>query len=136
VVPALYAAASGINIRRATLRRWPWRVISLGGGAVAAPKTDWQSLQTLKNKFLDSRSEAEVKDWQQAVLTTFHGRAVMTRGDVIAVGRDRLKATHIVLAAGALPRRCNIPGAEHVCDSEHFLNLPDLSNQLVFIGDG
>ena len=108
----------------------------VGRGIVAAPKTDWQSLQTLKNEFLDGRSEAEVKDWQQAGVTTFHGRAVMTGEDEVTVGHDRLKAKHIVLATGAMPRRSNIPGAEHVCDSEHFLNLPDLPNRIVFIGGG
>ena len=46
----------------------------VGRGIVAGPKTDWQSLQALKNEFLDGRSEAEVKDWQEAGVTTFHGR--------------------------------------------------------------
>ncbi len=37
-------------------------------------------------------SNAEAKSWQQAGVTTFHGRAVMSGGDVITVGQDRLKA--------------------------------------------
>ena len=108
----------------------------VGRGIVAAPKADWQSLQTLKNEFLDGRSEAEVKNWQQAGVTTLHGRAAMTAEDEITVGHDRLKTQHIVLATGARPRRSDIPGAEHVNDSEHFLNLPDLPNRIVFIGGG
>jgi len=108
----------------------------VGRGIVAAPKTDWQSLQTLKNAFLDGRSEVEVKNWQKAGVTTFHGRAVMTGEDEVTVGHDRLKAQHIVLATGATPQRTSIPGAEHVCDSEHFLNLPDLPKRIVFIGGG
>ena len=108
----------------------------VGRGIVAAPKTDWQSLQILKNAFLDGRSEAEVKNWQQAGVTTFHGRAIMTGEDEVTVDRDRLKAQHIVLATGATPRRSDIPGAEYLFDSEHFLNLPDLPNRIVFIGGG
>ncbi|NNL41575.1 MAG: NAD(P)/FAD-dependent oxidoreductase [Desulfobacterales bacterium] len=108
----------------------------VGRGIVAAPKTDWHSLQTLKNAFLDGRSEVEVKNWQKAGVATFHGRAVMTGEDEITVGHDQLKAQHIVLAAGATPRRTNIPGAEHVCDSEHFLNLPNLPDRIVFVGGG
>ena len=108
----------------------------VGRGILAAPKTDWQSLQTLKNEFLEGRSEAEINNWQQAGVTTFNGRAVMTGEDEITVGHDRLKAQHIVLATGATPRRSDIPGTEHVCDSEYFLNMADLPNRIVFIGGG
>jgi len=108
----------------------------VGRGIETAPKTDWQSLQTLKNAFLDGRSEAEVKNWQQAGVTTFHGNAVMTAEDEITVGHDRLKARQIVLATGATPRCPDISGAEHVNDSECFLNLSHLPNRIVFIGGG
>ncbi len=108
----------------------------VGRGIKTAPKTDWQSLQALKNTFLNGRSEADVKNWQQAGVTTYHGRAVMTDEDEIKVGHDRLRAKHIVLATGATPRSLEIQGAEHVNDSEHFLNLPVLPNRIVFIGGG
>ena len=108
----------------------------VGRGIVAGPKTDWQSLQALKNAFLDGRSEAEVKGWQEAGVTPFRGRAVMSGEDEVTVGHDRLKAHHIVLATGATPRRSEISGAEHIRDSEHFLNLPNLPSRIVFIGGG
>ena len=108
----------------------------VGRGIVAGPKTDWQSLQALKNEFLDGLSEAEVKDWQEAGVTTFHGRAVMSGEDEVTVGHDRLNAQHIVLATGSTPLRSEIPGGEHIRDSEHFLNLPDLPSRIVFIGGG
>jgi len=108
----------------------------VGRGIMAGPKTDWQSLQSLKNAFLDGQSEAEVKNWQEAGVTTFHGRAVMSSENEVTVANNRLKAQHIVLATGANPRRSEIPGAEHVHDSEYFLNLPDLPNRIVFIGGG
>ncbi len=108
----------------------------VGRGIKTAPKTDWQSLQALKNTFLSGRSEADVKTWRQAGVTTFHGRAVMTGEDEITVGHDRLNAQHIVLATGATPRHLDIQGAEHVKNSEHFLNLPVLLNRIVFIGGG
>ena len=107
-----------------------------GRGIVAGPKTDWQSLQALKNAFLEGQSEAEVKNWQEAGVATFHGQAVMSGEDEVTVGHDRLKGQNIVLATGAIPRRVEIPGAEYVRDSEHFLNLPDLPNRILFIGGG
>ena len=105
-------------------------------GILAAPKTDWQSLQALKNEFLEGRSEAEAKNWQREGVATFHGRAVITGKDEITVGEDRLKADHIILATGARPRLSDIPGAEHINDSEHFLNMADLPSRIVFIGGG
>ena len=108
----------------------------VGRVIVAAPKTDWYSLQIFKNSFLDGLSKGEVKGWQDTEVTNFNSRAVMTGEDEVTVGHDRLKAKHIVLATGATPRHSEIPGTENIHDSEHFLNLPDLPKRIVFIGGG
>ncbi len=100
----------------------------VGRGIKTAPKTDWQSLQALKNAFLNGRSEADVKNWQQMGVTAFHGRAVMTGEDENSVGNDRLKAKHIVLATGATPRCLDIPGTKYVNDSDHYIWWLPLSN--------
>ena len=107
-----------------------------GKGIAGKPETDWQSLQALKNAFLEGQSEGEVKRWQEAGVTTFRGRAVMSGENEVTVDQKRLTAQHIVLATGATPRRTEIPGSEHVHDSEYFLNLPDLPNRILFIGGG
>ena len=108
----------------------------VGQGIVAGSKTDWQSLQALKNAFLDGKPEAEVKNWKKAGVATFHGRAVMTGKNEVTVQNDRLKARFVVLATGAIPRQSEIPGANHIHDSEYFLDLPDLPKRIVFIGGG
>ncbi|MBN2059070.1 MAG: NAD(P)/FAD-dependent oxidoreductase, partial [Deltaproteobacteria bacterium] len=108
----------------------------VGRGIVSRPKTDWRALQALKNEFLDGRSEADLRDWKEAGVRTFHGRAVMTGEDEVTIGHDRLRARHIVLATGAKPRRSEIPGSRHIHDSEYFLNMPDIPNRILFIGGG
>ncbi len=108
----------------------------VGRGIVSRPETDWKALQALKNEFVDGISEADLERWKEAGVATFHGRAVMTGEDEVTVGRDRLKARHIVLATGAVPRHTDIPGSNNIHDSEYFLNLPDIPNRILFIGGG
>ncbi len=108
----------------------------LGRGIDGSAKTNWKALQALKNEFLEGRSEGEVKDWQEAGVATFHGHATLTAQNEVTVGDDRLTAKHIVLATGAQPRRADIPGAEHIQDSEGFLNLAELPKRVTFIGGG
>ena len=108
----------------------------LGRGIDGTPKTNWKALQSLKGEFLEGRSEGEVKDWQEAGVATFHGHASMTAENEVRVGEDRLKASHIVLATGATPRRADIPGADLIQDSEAFLDLPELPKRVTFIGGG
>ncbi len=108
----------------------------VGRGIVSRPKTDWKALQALKNEFLDGLSEADLKRWKEAGVTTFQGRAVMTNEDEVTIDHDRLKARYIVLATGATPRRSEIPGNRYIHDSEYFLNLPDIPNRILFIGGG
>ncbi len=108
----------------------------VGRGIAAPPVANWGQLQGLKNQFLEGRSEDEVKDWQEGGVATFHGRANMVGPNEISVGEDRLRSEHIVLATGAVPRRSEFPGSEWVQDSEHFLNLPELPERIVFLGGG
>ena len=107
-----------------------------GIGLTDAPRTDWAALQKLKNEFLDGISEEEVEDFNEAGIATFAGRATFVAEDELAVGEERLKATNIVIATGAVPRRSDIPGTELAHDSEYFLNLPRLPKRIVFIGGG
>jgi glutathione reductase (NADPH) len=60
----------------------------------------------------------------------------MTGPDALAVGDDLLRARHIVLATGAVPRSLDIPGAGHIRGSEDFLNLSRLPERIIFIGGG
>ncbi len=109
----------------------------LGGiGLQGAVRTDWAALQKLKNDFLDGIPEGEAESFEKAGVKTFFGKARLAGPDQVAVGGETLKADHIVLATGAVPRRSNIPGIEHTRDSEYFLNLSELPERVVFIGGG
>jgi glutathione reductase (NADPH) len=108
----------------------------VGKGISTPPQTDWKALQALKNEFLNGRSENEVKDWQEAGVSTFHGSAKFTGPNKLMVENNHLSAHHIVLATGATPRRSEFPGNEHIKVSNDFLELPDLPPRIIFIGGG
>lgn len=109
----------------------------LGNGVDNDPQTNWADLQKLKNAFLDGIPEGEVKEFQEAGIATFFGKARFAASDEIEIdGKERLKAKNIVLATGATPRVSKIPGSEHAKDSEHFLNMSTLPKRILFVGGG
>jgi glutathione reductase (NADPH) len=107
-----------------------------GKGIESAARSNWQALQALKGEFLEGRSDGELKDWKEAGVTTFNGHALLSGENEVTIGEDRLRASHIILATGATPRKADIPGSDLVHDSEHFLNLPELPKRITFIGGG
>lgn len=108
----------------------------VGRGIKNPAHTDWKALQALKNQFLEGRSEADVRQWQKKGVTTLHGKAVLTGPETVRINDQQVTADTIILATGALPRANTLPGAEHIQDSEYFLNLSDLPKRLLFIGGG
>ncbi len=105
-------------------------------GLTEAPRTDWNSLQALKNAFIEGIPEGEVEEFEKAGVKTFKGRAILVGPNSITVGNEQLDATNIVLATGASPRKSNLPGSEFVKDSEYFLNMTDLPKRILFVGGG
>ncbi|QJB57048.1 NAD(P)/FAD-dependent oxidoreductase [Pseudodesulfovibrio sp. zrk46] len=108
----------------------------LGRGIEGQAKTDWAALQELKNAFLEGRSEADQAHWEKSGVTTFNGKARMIADDQIEVGGQTIKGRKIVLATGALPNALSIEGAEHVRDSEYFLDMQSLPERVLFVGGG
>lgn len=106
-------------------------------GVVGELNSDWAALQAHKNAFTDKVPDGTQSGFEEAGAMVFRGSARMTSPEHVTVGQDVvLKATNIVLATGALPRRTEIPGSRFIVDSEHFLSLAELPQRLVFVGGG
>ncbi|MGE4192851.1 MAG: NAD(P)/FAD-dependent oxidoreductase [Pseudodesulfovibrio sp.] len=98
---------------------------------------DWPALMRFKHSSIDPISDAVFRSFERRGAATFHGAARFTGPDTLEVeGHGSIGADHIVVAAGAVPRRLDVPGEELLLTSDDFLDLDPLPESLIFIGGG
>ena len=105
-------------------------------GIKEIPEIDWQALIRSKRAFTDDVPEQTKKGFQNAGMSTIHGRARFVGGNRLRAGDQDIAAKHIVIAAGARPRSLNIPGENTLTTSEDFMNLSSLPAEILFVGGG
>ncbi|MBB4518633.1 dihydrolipoyl dehydrogenase family protein [Paraburkholderia fungorum] len=103
---------------------------------VEKPSIAWQELISFKRSFTDPVPAMKEKNFASNGIDFYHGSAEFCGPNTLSVGNERLEARFIVLAAGAVPKPLNIPGAEHVIDSTRFLELEQLPKRIAFLGGG
>ncbi len=119
----------------------PAEAVDFGGrmqgyGVDAKIKVVWPDLMAFKKSFISGYSERFEKGLREAGMETLHGTARFVSEDRIEVGGKIIKAAHVLIAAGAKPRRLGIPGEQYVTDSEGFLEMDNLPKSIVFLGGG
>jgi glutathione reductase (NADPH) len=97
---------------------------------------DWPELMRFKRTETEPAPAFFEENFAQAGIDAFHGRARFVGPGVVAVGDERLQATHVLVATGAKAADLPFPGQEHLTLSETFLELDALPGQLIFIGGG
>ena len=113
------------------------RAHMLEGLGVAGRTTfDWEAMQRNKNAFLDGYSEETIEDLEADGVTVLRGRAAFVNESTIEVDGGRYSAEHFIVAAGSRPRRLDAPASDLVVDSSGFLDLPELPDDIIFIGGG
>jgi glutathione reductase (NADPH) len=99
-------------------------------------RLDWHELMQFKRSFTGPVPRVREEGFVQAGIAVFHGRAQFVGRTAMRVNDDVLEGRHILIAAGAKPRKLNIAGEEHVTTSDQFLELEVLPRRIVFIGGG
>lgn len=114
------------------------RVRDMAGHGVAGNlRVDWASLMRFKHSVIDPISDKVFDSFHGRGVTTVHGEARFTGPDTVEVeGLGTLSARHIVVAAGAVPRKLDIPGEELLMTSDEFLDMETLPESMLFIGGG
>ncbi|MEA5076560.1 MAG: NAD(P)/FAD-dependent oxidoreductase [Coriobacteriia bacterium] len=107
-----------------------------GNGLAGELGLDWPALMTFKRTFTEPVPE-RIESWLAGIgVAPLHGPARFVSADVIEVDGVRYSADRFVVAPGAIPRPLDIPGEEHVLDSEGFMAADHVGERVVFIGGG
>lgn len=107
-----------------------------GNGVEGELRIDWPSLMAFKRSFTEPVPE-RIEEWLSGSgVTLLHGRARFDGADVLEIGGVPYSADRIIVATGAIPRRLDIPGEEHVVDSEEFMAAERIGPRVVFVGGG
>jgi dihydrolipoamide dehydrogenase len=109
------------------------------GISAEAPAVDFSVSQARKQKVVDQLWKGLQGLMKRRKITTVHGTGQLAPGRTVKVSDGtELKGTHVVLAAGSVPR--TIPGFEldgrYVLTSDEFLMLDKLPSSAVVIGGG
>jgi glutathione reductase (NADPH) len=107
-----------------------------GKGIEQEVTIDWKELQTFKDTFIDAVPAATEKALKKAGIEMYHQSPVFLDDHTLSVEGKTVKAEKIVIASGMKPLELKIPGREHLLTSEDFLNLPELPEEIVFVGAG
>ncbi len=99
-------------------------------------KIDWPALMQFKRTFTQPVPADRERQFSQAGIVVFHGRARFTDKTTVQVGDDTLKGRYVLVAAGARPATLGIDGEEHLTTSEEFLELDVLPPRILFVGGG
>ncbi len=99
-------------------------------------KLDWGKLMDHKNKILGELPQTMEQNLKKAGVEIIRGEARFVDAHTVEVDSTNYTAETIVIAAGQRPAELNIPGEELLKTSNEFLYLPELPNEIVFIGAG
>ncbi|MCL9660762.1 NAD(P)/FAD-dependent oxidoreductase [Paenibacillus hunanensis] len=107
-----------------------------GKGMDVTAMIDWSDLMAFKRTFTEPMPEAHEQKLQEAGIHTLHGQAHFTGKQTIELNGQQLTGRYILIATGAEPAPLSIPGEEHMTNSDGFLGLEHLPEQIVFVGGG
>jgi len=110
----------------------------LGGRGLGSDslRIDWPALMAFKRGFVEPVPRRRERALESSGARLFHGAARFVGPTAVQVGEEVLEARHVHIATGAEPAPLEIPGREHLIDSEAFLELERLPETLVFVGGG
>ncbi|TVU31056.1 hypothetical protein EJB05_22721, partial [Eragrostis curvula] len=100
------------------------------------PKHDWTTLMTNKNLELQRLMGVQTNALKNSGVTIIEGRGKIVGPHTVSVDGKFYTAKNILIAVGGRPSMPNIPGIEHVIDSDAALDLPTRPDKIAIVGGG
>ncbi|MCQ4085360.1 NAD(P)/FAD-dependent oxidoreductase [Saccharibacillus sp. JS10] len=107
-----------------------------GKGIASENNIKWSDLMAFKQTFVEGIPESTEEKFKKAGIHYFHGTAFFVDPHQIQVGEQKLTGNKIVIATGAKPAPLSIEGEELLMNSEGFLDLESLPEEIAFVGGG
>jgi len=105
-------------------------------GLVGSSMINWPALMATKQEYVDAVKPRKIKGLEQAEIEHIYGHAQFINQDTVATNEYQITATNWIIATGQRPRQLDFPGAELMGNSEDFLNLSDMPQDITFLGGG
>lgn len=106
------------------------------GWSMAAPEFDWPTLRDNKTKEIERLNGIYQRMLDNAGVEIVNGRATLVDGHTVKVGDTLYTAERILIAVGGWPFVPDIPGAEHVIDSNQVFYLETFPKRVLVVGGG
>jgi len=100
------------------------------------PKHDWNTLIANKNTELQRLVGIYRNILNNAGVTLIEGRGKIVDAHTVSVNGKLYTAKHILVGVGGRPSMPDIPGIEHVIDSDAALDLPSKPEKIAIVGGG
>ncbi|CAL4916658.1 unnamed protein product [Urochloa decumbens] len=100
------------------------------------PKHDWRTLITNKNSELQRLVGIQTNTLKNSGVAIIEGRGKIVDSHTVSVDGKLYTAKNILIAVGGRPSKPNIPGIEHVIDSDAALDLPSRPEKIAIVGGG
>jgi glutathione reductase (NADPH) len=108
----------------------------LGKGITEPPRFSWEQIQTEKTRFTSKIPENTVSGLKGSGIKYLQGQARFVDAATLRIGNTDYQTRYVIIAAGAVPAKLPIDGAEHMITSDDFLDLTALPRRIAFIGGG
>ena len=106
------------------------------GWDVEAKRFDWSTLIRNKNTEIERLNAIYEKLLLNSGVTLLNGHAKLIDAHTVAVNGQQYSAEHILIAVGGWPQVPDIPGREHVTDSNQVFFLPEQPKRVLVVGGG
>ena len=97
---------------------------------------NWGDLIKHKRGFTDPVSHSIEDNLTRLGVTTFHGAARFVDSEQLEIDGEIYRASHVLIATGAVPRPLDFSGAECLIDNAEFMDLEALPSRILFLGGG